>query len=103
MASVNENETTLIWIDREIAALFGEALIGTKKELFESVFFADCALKHADHVKQFLSKDNEGSQGKCKKCQSENTFPVEKQKRSADEPKSFDIICGNCSASWAAK
>lgn len=103
MSLAEEKEMKLVWIDREIAGLFGEPLIENKRELFESEFFRDCALKHKEHVEQFLSKDNEGSQGICPKCQSDNTFPVEKQKRSADEPKSFDIICGNCSASWPAK
>lgn len=101
--SSGDSELNLVWIDREIASLFGEPLISSKKELFDSLFFKEYAEKHDEHIKQFLAKDNEGSQGICPKCGSDNTYPVEKQKRSADEPKSFDINCGNCQASWPAK
>jgi len=75
----------------------------TREEMFSSELFTKYRVKSEEQRKMFLETDTEGSCGKCHNCGSENTFLIEKQRRSADEAKSFDIQCGNCQASWPAK
>lgn len=73
------------------------------KDVFECPVFNEYKIKDEERREMFLTKNNEGSCGICPVCGSDNTFPVEKQKRSADEPKDFSIHCGNCRSSWQAK
>lgn len=66
-------------------------------------FFIKYKEKSIERNGQFLNKNSEGSQGPCEKCGSENTSLLELQTRSADEPKSFFIVCGNCGAKRNAR
>lgn len=77
--------------------------VSNKEDMFNSDLFLKYRIKFEEQKKMFLHKDNEGSAGKCPSCGSENTFLIEKQKRSADEAKDFDIHCGNCQSSWKAR
>lgn len=89
-------------VDTDIMQHFGYK-VNSDRDIFNCPIYNQYRIKDEERREMFLKKDNEGSFGPCPVCGSENTYQVEKQKRSADEPKDFSIHCGNCRAVWQAK
>lgn len=88
-------------IDLYYANLFN-VKVNNVEEFFDSSIFNTCQTVEKERDEKFLKPDNEGSEGICRFCKSENTYLIEKQRRSGDEAKDFDVHCGRCGKSWKA-
>lgn len=93
----------LLTIDQMLMKKFGYGDFKTDREIFKSSIYDSYRENERERNKLLTQENIEGSCGKCPYCGSENTYLIEKQKRSADEPKNFTIHCGNCREAWESK
>lgn len=95
------SKTSFRNIDDIVMSVFGYEL-KDDKDVFNSDIFNDYKKEDERRKNDILNPNTEGSQGKCKKCGSLNTFPLTKQTRSGDEGMSNKIVCADCQSKWDA-
>jgi DNA-directed RNA polymerase subunit M/transcription elongation factor TFIIS len=88
-------------IDLHYAKMFGYQ-VNTIDELFNCPIFESYKEVEKERNEKFLKPSVEGSEGPCRFCKSTETYLIEKQRRSGDEAKDFDIHCSKCGKSWKA-